>query len=95
MPEATVDDPASNPYHQSRFDRPSAAIDPDRSLGWMRRVWPIVKSHRNKFQWALLAGLIATGGSVAVPITIGRGIDAINAGKPVGKFVVALFLFAP
>jgi len=94
MPEANVDDPASNPHHRSRFERPRAAINTDRSLGWMRRVWPIVKSHRRKFQWSLLAGLVATAGSVAVPVTIGRGIDAIDAGRPVGKYVVALVIFA-
>jgi len=94
MPEATAKDPASNPHHQSRFERPLAVIDTDRSLGWMRRIWPIVKSHRRMFQWSLLAGLVATAGSVAVPITIGRGIDAIDSGRPVGKFVVALVIFA-
>ncbi len=94
MPEADTDDPAINPWQQSRFARPRAAIDPDRTLGWIRRVWPIVRSHRRVFQWSLLAGLIATAGSVAVPITIGRGIDAIDSGNPVGGYVAALFAFA-
>jgi len=60
----------------------------------MKRVWPIVKSHRHLFQWSLLAGLVATAGSVAVPITIGRGIDAIDSGQAVGGYVAALLAFA-
>ncbi len=94
MPAAAADDPADNTYHQSRYARPRAAIDSDRDLGWMRRVWPIVRSHRSVFSAAILAGFIATALSVAVPITVGRGIDAIDAGDSVAPFVIALAVFA-
>ncbi len=94
MPAAAIDDPASNPFHQSRFARPRASIDPDRSLGWIRRILPIIKSHRRLFYGSTVAGLVATAGSVAVPITVGMGIDAIDAGRSITPYVVFLVVVA-
>ncbi len=94
MPETVGDDPASNPHIRSRFERPRAAINPDQSLGWIRRVWPIVKSHKRLFYGSMLAGMVATAGSVAVPIAIGRGIDAIDAGHSATPYVVTLAIVA-
>lgn len=94
MPEAAVDDPASNPHFSSRFARPRASLDPDRSLGWIRRIWPIVKSHHRLFRGSIVAGIAATGGSVAVPITVGMGVDAINTGRSASPFVITLVVLA-
>jgi len=94
MPETAGDDPGSNSHIDSRFERPKANIDPDRTLGWIRRVWPVVKSHRRLFYVSTLAGMVATAGSVAVPITVGRGIDAVNAGRSATPYVVTLAVVA-
>ncbi len=94
MPEAAGGDPASNPYHRSRFARPRASIDPDRSLGWIRRIWPIIRSHKKLFYGSMVAGLVATAGSVAVPIVVGLGIDAIDSGRSITPYVVFLVMVA-
>jgi len=94
MPEAATDDPASNPHFNSRFTRPRASLDPDRSLGWIRRIGPIVKSHRRLFRGSIAAGIAATAGSVAVPITVGMGVDAINTGRSATPFVITLVVLA-
>ena len=39
--------PASPPAQPpGRYPRPRATVDPDRSKGWVRRVWPIIVARR-------------------------------------------------
>ncbi len=54
---------------------PQARIHPDRSLGWLRRLWPLVAAHRLLLVIGITGGLIALGTQVAVPAVIGRAID--------------------
>lgn len=55
---------------------PKARIHPDRSLGWMRRLWPLVAAHRLLVIIGVAGGLIALATQVAVPAVVGRAIDA-------------------
>ncbi|MEM9466510.1 MAG: ABC transporter ATP-binding protein [Actinomycetota bacterium] len=73
-----------------RYQPPSAGVDPDRSLWWLRRLRPVVATQRWQFLGATLVGLLGIGATVAVPIVLGRGIDAIDAGDSVTPYVVAL-----
>src|SRR5579864_6562558 len=50
-------------------------IDPDRSKTWVRRAWPIVRSHRTLFLVALGANLTSLAVMVAMPRVVGRAID--------------------
>ncbi len=68
---------------------PRATIDPDRELGWMRRMWPLLRARRVRFFTALVAALVAMVAGVAIPrITmdaIDQGLDART--RPIEDFV--------
>jgi hypothetical protein len=50
-----------------RYEPPRATIDPQRELGWVRRMWPIVRAHGRGFALALAAGVVALVAQIAVP----------------------------
>jgi ATP-binding cassette subfamily B protein len=64
-----------------RHRPPAASIDPDTSKGWIRRILPILRSHRLIFGAALLAALVSIGPRVLIPRVVGSAID--NAIVPV------------
>ena len=74
---------------------PSPSLHPDRSLGWIRRILPVFAPQRRVFAAAVAAGLAAVAGTVAVPIVIGRGVDAAAAGADLQPWVLALAALAP
>lgn len=55
---------------------PKARIHPDKSLGWLRRLWPLVAAHRLLVVIGIAGGLVALATQVAVPAVVGRAIDA-------------------
>ena len=55
---------------------PKARIHPDKSLGWLRRLWPLVAAHRLLVVIGIVGGLVALATQVAVPAVVGRAIDA-------------------
>lgn len=55
---------------------PKARIHPDKSLGWLRRLWPLVAAHRMLVVIGITGGLVALATQVAVPAVVGRAIDA-------------------
>ena len=69
---------------------PSPGLNPDRSLGWIRRILPVFARQRRVFTVAVAAGLATVAVTVAVPIVIGRGVDAAAAGDDLSRWVVAL-----
>jgi ATP-binding cassette, subfamily B, bacterial len=86
-PVATIDDapgavdfePAAVPL---RYEPPTASIAPDRDLGWVRRMWPIVRSHGRGFGIAIAAGVVALFAQIAVPAVLRSAIDnALEAGS--------------
>ena len=74
---------------------PSPSPHPDRSLGWIRRILPVFGPQRRVFAAAVAAGLAAVAATVAVPIVIGRGVDAAAAGADLQPWVLALAALAP
>lgn len=54
----------------------AARIHPDKSLGWLRRLWPLVAAHRLLVVIGIAGGLVALATQVAVPAVVGRAIDA-------------------
>lgn len=54
----------------------AARIHPDKSLGWLRRLWPLVAAHRLLVVIGITGGLVALATQVAVPAVVGRAIDA-------------------
>ncbi len=76
------------------YSRPNASVHPDRSRWWIGRLWPVVWVQKWTFLGAVTAGLIGISATVAVPITVGRGIDAIDRGDTPTPFVITLALLA-
>lgn len=75
-------------YHRA----PQATIDPDQELGWMRRLWPVIKAHKRPMVVGGLAGLVALVLQVAVPATARAAIDsAISADRSdLNRWIVVL-----
>ena len=72
----------------------SPGLHPDRSLGWIRRILPVFDRQRPVFAAAVAAGLAAVAATVAVPIVIGRGVDAAAAGEDLTTWVLTLAVLA-
>ena len=65
-----------------RYKFPNHTIDPNKELGWMRRLLPIVRSHKKSLYLGLFTGVIALILNVAVPALARNAIDAaIGADK--------------
>ena len=77
-----------------RYPRPVAAIDPDTSLFWVRRIWPVVWSQKLSFVASITAGLVAITATVFVPVMIGRGVTAVDDGNTVRPYVITLAILA-
>ena len=77
-----------------RYDLPTASIDPDRSLGWIRRVSPIVLARKRAFVVSLTIAALALSTNVALPAVVGLGIDAIRNGEDVTRYVVIFAVLA-
>lgn len=89
---------ASTPYEPpppvAHYDPPSGHVHPDRSLGWIRRMIPVVAVHKVSFSIAMGMAAIALSTNVAIPAVVGEGIDEIRAGESVATWVVALLVLA-
>jgi ATP-binding cassette subfamily B protein len=78
-----------------RYEPPRATIDPHRELGWLRRVWPIVRAHGRGFALALLAGVVALVAQIAVPGVLREGIDdALDGDAAIAPYVWTLVVLA-
>ncbi len=56
----------------------------------MRRVWPLMARFKRIFVAAVTAGLASVATTLAVPVVIGRGVDAAAAGQALRPWVLAL-----
>ena len=59
----------------ARFPPPRADIHPDRSLGWLRRLWPLVAAHKLLLIIGITGGIVGLGSQVAVPLIARQAID--------------------
>ena len=73
---------------------PSPGLHPDRSLGWLRRILPVVATYKTAFAFSVTAGLVSVAATAAVPVVIGRGVDAAAASEALRPWVVALAALA-
>jgi len=79
----------------ARYAPPTGRIDPDASLGWIRRMLPVVRGHRRSFAIAMAMAAIALLSNVAIPAVVGAGIDEIRrSGDAVTTWVVALLVLS-
>jgi ATP-binding cassette subfamily B protein len=65
-------------------------------LGWIRRLWPVLRPHRTLVVTSFAIALVALGIQVAVPTLVGTTIDrAISTSQdPLGPFLVVLTALA-
>jgi ATP-binding cassette subfamily B protein len=79
-----------------RYEPPRTIIDPRRELGWIRRMWPIVRSHGGSFALAIFIGLIALTVQIAVPAVVRSAIDTAltKQTRAVTPYVIALVVLA-
>jgi ATP-binding cassette, subfamily B, bacterial len=77
---------------ESRYPPPPAGIHPDSSLGWIRRLTPLLRAQRARIGVSLVAALLAMLVQVAIPWTTMRGVDrALDSRQDVlWPYVVAL-----
>jgi ATP-binding cassette subfamily B protein len=85
-------DPALEPVAvEPTHEPPRARIDPNRDLGWMRRLLPLVRSHKGPLVIGLTTGLVALLLQVAVPAVARSAIDTVvdeNRGRLTATVVV-------
>jgi len=84
-------EPLPPPAH---YEPPGGRIHPDPSLGWIRRMLPVVRPHRRSFAIAMGMAAIALLSNVAIPAVVGAGIDDIRADGAVAGWVVALLVLS-
>ncbi len=58
-----------------RYGPPRATVHPDTSLGWVRRVWPLLRSRWQAFAVAIAVGAVALVVQVQIPAVLRDGID--------------------
>ncbi|WP_423921044.1 ABC transporter ATP-binding protein [Candidatus Poriferisodalis sp.] len=85
------------PFDPASFDaEPSDAIRADRSLGWIRRLGPLLARHRVRFAIAVLAAIPAMITQVVAPRVVGYAVEAAVPSASDGQsgalwpFIVAL-----
>ncbi|HEY1830264.1 MAG TPA: ABC transporter ATP-binding protein [Acidimicrobiales bacterium] len=72
----------------SRYERPKATIDPDTSKSWLRRAFPIVKSHKRYFLTALIGSFVGLVIQVLIPRILQDGLtNAIDHTAPLHIYV--------
>lgn len=76
---------------RAAYDPPTGRVHPDTSLGWIRRMQPVVMGHKRSFLIAMSMAAVALFSNVAIPAVVGAGIDEIRAdGDRVSILVLAL-----
>lgn len=79
-----------------RHPEPRAAIDPDATKGWIRRMAPVLLARRWSFLVAMSFAVVSMVTQVAVPRVVMEGIDRALATQvdPLGPFIAALVVLA-
>ncbi len=77
-----------------RYEPPRGDVHPDRSLGWIRRLAPIVLAHKGAFLGTLFLALLANLLQVALPAILRTGIDRAltSRSEPLAKYVWLLLI---
>src|SRR5690606_31062879 len=75
---------------------PAARVDPDQSLGWYRRVRPLLVARKGQVLLGLGCALVAMLAQVVAPRVLMTAIDQAldEGGSPLGPFVTALLVIA-
>jgi ATP-binding cassette subfamily B protein len=77
-----------------RYPPPRAWLDPDKSKGWMARLWPVVVAHPVLLGSAVAASVLSMLTSVAAPAVLGLAINDALADGALKPSVVRGWLLA-
>ena len=64
-----------------KFEFPKNSVNPNKDLGWMRRLAPVAKSHKGPLVLGIIVGTIALVLNVAVPAVAREAIDSTIDGS--------------
>ena len=69
-------------------------IRSESSLGWLRRIGPIVMTHRWRIIWSVIAAIIAMLAQILVPRVVGLAVDRalIERTSALSFFVIILLI---
>jgi ATP-binding cassette, subfamily B, bacterial len=88
--------PIAEPSH---YSPPRATIDPDPSKSWLRRAWPVIKTHKGIWSLSLAMSFIALLAQVQIPRLLGNAINEClpTPGhttdlKPLSSFATLIFI---
>lgn len=59
----------------SKYPPVEETIRSDSSLGWLKRISPVVLTHRWRIFWSVIAAVIAMVAQILVPRVVGLAID--------------------
>jgi len=81
---------------EPRYPAPRAWVHTDRTRGWIRRMFPIVWSHKGSFVTAWITTLIAVFIGLASPAVVREAVNALQRGTlgPVRMYVLLLCALA-
>ncbi|MHB8429614.1 MAG: ABC transporter ATP-binding protein [Acidimicrobiales bacterium] len=70
-------------------EAPSATIDPDRSLSWLRRALPVMKAHKGVFITSLILSFVGLILQVQIPNLLNKAIDnsIVRHSVPISHYV--------
>jgi ATP-binding cassette, subfamily B, bacterial len=80
---------------EARYPAPKAWIHPDKSKGWIRRMWPIVWSHRRTFLLAWTGMLLSVGFALLVPLVVRDAVNTANDAVTTGAGAQGLSMILP
>jgi ATP-binding cassette subfamily B protein len=80
----------------AEYPPPRANVGPDRGGSWVRRMMPIVLSHKWIFGFSLVASFVGLAVQVQIPNEVGQAIDALGktTGPSLEHFVVIITVLA-
>ncbi len=98
---SAANDPKFEPLTIEALYPPARAnIDANKELGWLRRLWPLLRAHKFVIAGALVTGLLGVALNVSVPLLIRDAIDTALASdpsarsRPLTHYVAALLAIA-
>ncbi len=66
---------------------PEVAIHPDPSLGWLKRLWPLVMAHKPLVWIGVVGGVVGLGTQVGVPLAARQAIDVAATSGSVAVWI--------
>ena len=72
----------------AHYDPPPAGIDPDKTKGWMKRLWPLVRAYRRTMLIGVVTGVVALAIQAAVPALGRSAVDAAIEGNRQALWIV-------